>query len=285
MSQTMSRSRGWCFTINNYTDEDYQNAKELCNYGDYGIIGIECGKEGTPHLQGYVYDKKRIYFNIIKEMLPRAHLEQARGSPKQNIEYCSKENNFTEYGEKPQQRKRDDIEEFRDAIFANYTTRELLMEFPMEMAKYNKFYELCKQSMLEEEAEKIDNPIITTIIGEPGIGKTKYVYDHHERKDIYKLECGDGSSNSLFWNGYNGQSVILIDDFHNNIKLDYMLRLLDRYPMQLSTKGSYTWKCAKYIYITSNIPVNEWYPYCPTIHRKALKRRITNQLVLQDQRT
>nr|UOF79169.1 rep protein [Cressdnaviricota sp.] len=281
----MSRDRAYTITLNNYTKDELEQIDELCRNATYGIYGKEKAKTGTPHLQGYIYYSNKISYNTLCRILPRAHFEHAKGNASQNQTYCSKEGDFTEYGRKPSQGKRMDFENFRDNIYRGDSLEELLMDFPEMMAKYPKFYQMCRNVLLKHEAQKKIQPIVTVITGEPGIGKTKYVYDNHNHEDIYKVEIGDGSANSIFWDGYDGESVILIDDFHNNFKLDYMLRLLDRYPLKLNTKGNFTWKCSKYVYITSNIPVDNWYSNCPEIHRKALKRRITNQLVLQDQRT
>ena len=55
------------------------------------IVGVEVGKNGTPHLQGYFRRAKKMRFNAVKKMLgPCAHIEQARGSELQNDEYCRK---------------------------------------------------------------------------------------------------------------------------------------------------------------------------------------------------
>lgn len=53
----------------------------------------------------------------------------------------------------------------------------------------------------------------------------------------------------------------MIDDFRSfSWNLDYLLRLLDRYPMQVRVlDGGYVWFKAKYIFITSNIDPREWF--------------------------
>lgn len=273
----MSRSEGWCFTVNNYSNEDYEQAKNLCKIYTYGIIGKEIAPTtGTPHLQCYVYEKNKVSFSTVTACVPRGRFIQAKGSPQQNFIYCSKEGNFEEFGERPCQGRRTDFDSFRDAIWSGLSEEELLIEWAPMMAKYDRFYQRCRNVLLKKTAKKIEAPIVTAIIGEPGTGKTRYVYDNHDNDEIYKLECGDGSSNSIFWDGYNGESIILIDDFHNNFKLDYMLRLFDRYPMKLNIKGGYTYRCAKQIFITSNLTIDEWYPNCKPRHRKAVTRRITN---------
>lgn len=95
------RSRGWCFTINNYTEDDQFAAHAVCEDSQYGIVGYEVGEEGTHHLQCYVHYKDACSFKTMKSRLPRAHIEKARGTPSQNRKYCSKEENFCEYGDIP----------------------------------------------------------------------------------------------------------------------------------------------------------------------------------------
>ena len=91
-----SLCRNWCFTLNNYTDEEYENLLK-CDYG-YIIIGKEKGKEGTPHLQGYVQLEKKQRLPALKKINPRAHWEAAKGSPEDNKKYCSKDGDFEERG-------------------------------------------------------------------------------------------------------------------------------------------------------------------------------------------
>lgn len=78
--------RGWCLTINNYKEEDIKKIETFEKY----VYQIEKGKLGTEHLQGYVYSKNPRFFNAIKKEFPLAHIEQAKGTPKQNFKYCTK---------------------------------------------------------------------------------------------------------------------------------------------------------------------------------------------------
>lgn len=91
----------WCFTLNNYD--------ESINYVEYfgrvefgirrGIWGREVGEQGTRHLQGYVEFKRSVRLGKCRKVLDRGHWEKARGTPKENYEYCIKDGSYETLGE------------------------------------------------------------------------------------------------------------------------------------------------------------------------------------------
>lgn len=89
-TEERGRSRAWCGTYNNYTPDvvfDILNNDMFT----YAIVGKEVGESGTPHLQIYVRCVNPIRLSSLTAKWPRAHWEIARGSPRQNIDYCSKQ--------------------------------------------------------------------------------------------------------------------------------------------------------------------------------------------------
>ena len=93
-----SRARSYCFTINNWNNQDAKALQELWDSGKckYFIAGKEVGEEGTPHIQGYVMFKNPVTFSTIKSFISRAHIEVARGTAEENIAYCSKDGDYIE---------------------------------------------------------------------------------------------------------------------------------------------------------------------------------------------
>lgn len=88
----MSRSKRWCFTLNNFSDNEFAILKQsLSSVASYAIIGRERGESGTPHLQGYVEFRERQRLAQCKKHAERAHWEPARGDAASNTTYCSKE--------------------------------------------------------------------------------------------------------------------------------------------------------------------------------------------------
>lgn len=89
------RSRKWCMTLNNYSEDEFTELHQFFRKKKWNfIIGKEVGTSGTSHLQMYVSYKNQIRFGALKTLNPKMHIEVARGSETQNYEYCSKDGDF-----------------------------------------------------------------------------------------------------------------------------------------------------------------------------------------------
>lgn len=88
------RARAWCFTVNNYNQSDKDSVVSLVSGSEEYIYGFEEGDSKTPHIQGYVRFKNQVRFSTLKKKLPQAHLEKAKGTPRQNFDYCSKDGDY-----------------------------------------------------------------------------------------------------------------------------------------------------------------------------------------------
>jgi len=98
-TRTSVRSRGWCFTVNNYTEAEYDELKTcLTQQTQRYVLGREHEEVGTPHLQGYAYFKSARTLKQMKLINGRAHWEKAKGSPDANYDYCTKEGKSIEGG-------------------------------------------------------------------------------------------------------------------------------------------------------------------------------------------
>ena len=97
------KARWWVFTINNPIGEPTGLLAPNMEYLAFGREGRGPGE--TPHLQGVVKFKYPVarpsrYF----EQFGGGHFEMMRGTPRQAIEYCEKEGDFLEFGDRPQRR-------------------------------------------------------------------------------------------------------------------------------------------------------------------------------------
>lgn len=77
-----------------------------------------------------------------------------------------------------------------------------------------------------------------------------------------------------FWDGYQSQKHVVIDEFRGSIDISHLLRWFDRYPVIVEIKGSSTCLVATTIWVTSNLDPRLWYPDLDQETLAALLRRI-----------
>jgi len=143
------QSRKWCFTINNYGENDTQRfhdlGRDLAGNGiKYLVVGRERAGTGTPHLQGYVVFNTNQRLGRIKSLLgERGHYETSRGTPLEASEYCKKDGDFDEFGELPRRVGRPpqpSVADFCDWVRATapleVTQRAIAINFPSLWLRY-----------------------------------------------------------------------------------------------------------------------------------------------------
>lgn len=93
-----SRSRGWCFTWNNYSESQVEQLSSKIEGLEvtWAIVGREVGKVNhTKHLQGALYFKSMKSLKQLKDMYgPTIHWETMKGNKEHQYVYCSKENDI-----------------------------------------------------------------------------------------------------------------------------------------------------------------------------------------------
>lgn len=248
----MSRSRSWCGTLNNYSDDEYSSLKNA--KVRYAVIGKEVGKQGTPHLQFFLYFATMKSLHQVKEINNRAHWEIAKGNVDQNFSYCSKDGMFEEVGERPTSQKEKGLAGKR---------------------AYEEAWELAKKGDIEGIDAGIRIHCYATL--------NKIAHDYAPRPEsIVALEhewrwgpTGTGKSrpiqegtygpfyakaaNNKWWDGYKGEEVVLIDDFDKDqFKFGYELKIWsDHYAFHAEVKGGTIFIRPKKIIVTSNWRIDE----------------------------
>lgn len=265
----MSRAKNWCFTLNNYSEEEQEHIRDVATEFVYIVFGRENGDSGTPHLQGYLCCGTRRGLAWLRAKVgSRCHFEVGRGTPAQASRYCKKDGDYEEFGVLPTgPGSRSDLVCLYGDIRAGKNEDEIEEAFPASFIRYQRSI----QSLLRKYTKpRTDAPSVLVFWGRTGTGKTRTVYESHSLEEIYSHPGGQ------WFDGYHGQPIALFDDFGGSeFKLTYLLKLLDRYPMNVPIKGSFVcWKPTT-IYITSNRSWSDWYPNAHQSHVDALERRFT----------
>lgn len=272
----MSRSRAWVFTLNN--PEDPQIPTTWKESGAvYGVWQLEAGASGTPHLQGYVVFKNQKSLGAVKTINPQAHWEPRMGTHQQAKSYCEKEEGRLAgpwtYGVEPHQGqgKRSDLDQLKESIDSGATLLECAEMHFGTMAKFSRW---AKEYTILKGLNKRNWLTYTTVVwGPTGTGKTRSVQDRAGPKAYWMKKPGAGQS--VFFDGYDGEEDVVIDEFYGWIPYDLLLRMCDRYPLLVDTKGGAVQFCPKRIWITSNVEPRQWYPRAWT---PAMERRLAEPL-------
>jgi len=109
---------------------------------------------------------------------------------------------------------------------------------------------------------------VTVLWGPTGTGKTRRAWE------LGGVDAYPKIPNTKFWDGYQGQKAVIIDEFRGDISISNLLRWFDRYPVLVEIKGSSTVLLADTIILTSNLDPRAWYPDIDEPTRDALFRRL-----------
>lgn len=250
------RGRSWVFTINNFTSDDLERLARIeCQYI---IYGIERGASGTPHLQGFVHFENARTRQSVANKLPRAFLDKRRGTVQQAIDYCKKDNLFTERGTQPLDQ--DEVLN-RGRTKANANHREIIRN--AEQGNFDWIKEHYPAVWIARHAQlrSMYKPTPTILdgelhhewwVGDTGCGKSRQVwrlYPNHYQKQLNK-----------WWDGYDGEHVVVIEEWcpKNEVSGSQLKIWADRYPFPGQIKGGTLQRTRpKKIIVLSNYSIQE----------------------------
>lgn len=297
-------SRYWCFTVNNPDASDIALLQCPTNVRFLAAV-METGEEGTPHYQGYLELDRHRRLSFVKKILPRAHLEVRRGTAIQALTYCLKTlteeqrshlttlqpgtymsdsqntpglppiiimstdarsvNAILSESKPDKETKEQKLQRLKDAIDEGKSEKQLAeIDFPLFLQHYKglQHYRMLSTSPRSSEVEVI------VIIGKTGVGKSRYCFENYP--DAYWKQ------RSAWWCNYSGQSEIVIDEFYGWLPFDQLLRICDRYPLLVETKGGQVQFLGTKIILTSNVAPERWYK---NVYFNAFSRRVTSWMI------
>lgn len=266
----MAKARAWIATWNNPPLNGHEIISDLVQNEkvSFATGQLEKGELGTPHLQFYLEVNSNVRLSYMKKLIdPTIHWEPRRGTQSEVIAYVTKEDTRQsppfEYGTKKEQGSRSDLLRAKEMIKSGSSELEVAEECFTTWAKFYKALDRYRVLVQPRRDWEMD---IQVYWGEPGTGKTRKAFE--DDPNAYFKPIGE------WWDGYDGQETVIIDDFYGWLPYAFMLQLLDRYPLVVPTKGSFKPFNAKKIVITSNKHPEDWYDKTKCGF-DALRRRIT----------
>ncbi len=267
------QSRNWTFTDFKLVNwEEFY--KENTNKIRFIAWGVEvCPTSQKKHNQGWIqlYNKKTLG-GVKKLMGDKVHLECTRGTPEQNDTYCKKDGKYTTCGSFISQGERTDLQGTYERIMEGETTlRDVANDDFYTYCRYRNGFQDAQKWADEKLSREFRKVEVIVHAGDSGTGKTRTAMESHAAENIFKVE----GSEMHWFDGYQGEDILIIDDYSNDIKITRLLNLLDGYKLRLPIKGSFTYARWTKVYITTNLTREELHPLAKNAHIKALNRRIT----------
>lgn len=220
------------------------------------------------HWQLLVHSK-RMTLSALKVIFPRAHIEPSRSSAAEAYvwkEETRVEGTQFELGAKPFKRNsKTDWAAVRVAAESGN-----LSVVPDDV--FIRCYSNLRRIQLDHQRPQDRGTVkIRLFLGPSGTGKSFSAFGAFGTEAYYSK-----IPTTKWWDGYQGEKNIIIDEFRGQVSISLVLRWLDPagYPLTLEVKGGGCVAHFTNVIITSNLHPLEWYPELDLPSKNALLRRI-----------
>ncbi len=282
----MSRKRNWCFTLNNPTADARANWTELPDPWKsrivYAVFQEELSESGTIHLQGYVEFKAKIRLSRLLSLFGTGyHWEPRRGTQEEARAYCMKAETRVDgglsgsHGRPKRSGAGGDLGQAVLAIKEGMEIWDVMDQFPEQ---YVNFGDKLRGYALELKGKRIWPMEIEIFVGTTGTGKSYTA--HSENPNAYSAPWPTGGR--WWWPKYEGEEVVILDEFCHQIKISVMMTMFDRYSWKIESKGNNFEFVSKKIVITTNLDPKMWFPNVKKSSKDPLARRIREFATIWD---
>lgn len=268
--------RKYQITINNPAEHGFTHEQIksiiLANFKhcEYWCMCDEVGAEGTCHTHVYLCFTNAISWSTIHKIFYGCHIENARGSNQENRDYIRKEgkwlddvksetnliDTFEEMCPLPDEpEKKSQSEAVVAMVKSGSSNLEIVDAFPSQI-NHLKNINAYREELITKEFENIYRELeVYYLWGKTGVGKTRSVLDTYGYKNVYRV-----TNYAHPFDGYNGEPVIVFDEFRSDLPIKDMLKYLEGYPLKLPCRYNDKTACYTKVYVISNIPFEKQYP-------------------------
>lgn len=254
----MAQGKHWCLTI--FKEDEQQDfikwtQEDEVNYFNYQEE--ECPETKKRHLQCYIGFKSNKRFNAIKSRLRSSHIELAK-SAVNAWEYCSKPETATgaRQGRGPKPIKSDGKGSGKWNLFQDFARdnswEECLAKWP-ELRTHESVMRRIYDDV--HPRQQLGEPRIFILYGPSGTGKSSTALALFKGEQYYR------HTGTQWFDGYAGETKVLLDDFHpGQMTRSFLLNLMDS-PQGFmgQVKGGWVKVAWDTLIITTQYPIEEWY--------------------------
>ena len=303
---TALASRKWQVTINNPLEKGFTHEKiiEIMSaVRGRSLYWCMCDEEGdeceTLHTHIFIYRRGAFAWQQINNLFQDCHRENCYGTPAENRAYVLKDGekfNKQENGHYSYVDSNGKLHEgvnFSDTFFESGEcpvehqgksgVSDLIVGMIRDGATNDEIIDEVSSAYKDlEKIERVrsmyrDKKFMSTwrdlevvyIFGKTGTGKTRGVMERYGYENCYRV-----TDYKHPFDTYDGQDVLIFEEFRGGLKHGDMLNYLDGYPLKLPCRYFDRQACFTKVYILSNLPPDEQYMNIDKESRKAFWRRI-----------
>lgn len=169
----------------------------------------------------------------------------------------------------PGQGVRSDLRRLAERLQDGSTVREIAISDPLSFIRYHRGIE--RWISVTRRPPPREKPTVLVYWGPTGVGKSRKVAEDYP--DAYwwpRPINGHAYAHGLT---VESSATIVFDDFYSWIPYDFLLRLCDRYPLNVNISGGSVTLQTRTVVFTSNQNPRSWYPNIT--NKDAFFRRVT----------
>lgn len=274
----MARSRTWIFTDFELKNDDPEYQWLFAAAGvEWLLVGATevCPSTGRNHRHGVIHfgNPRRRRGVQVACGGPNCHVEPQRGTAEQARVYACKEGTLFEAGVPRgcSLGMRNDLSTIIDRIAGGDTPSEIDVSNPKVGARYGGWVRRVFADTLRRKQLAFRELSVVVLWGEPGTGKSRQAFaDAGDLAYVFPLQ----RPGNCWFDGYEGQSSLIIDEFEGELPLNHLLKIIDGHRFTGEVKGGHTYPLWTKVWITSNTHPKNWYPDAHEVKVRALLRRI-----------
>lgn len=261
-----SRHRSFCFT-----SYDVEPIIFDASHMKYLLYAPEiCPTTERKHWQGYIVWKSAKTISSCSKKL-KCSVFIAEGNIEHQLDYIrgpynkdgkSKPFNpdWKEFGERPEQGKRTDLNEIKDDILNDrLCVNDIILENPILYHQYGRTLDKIEDLRLRQKFRTEMTECIW-YYGPTGVGKSHKAFEDYS-PDTHYVWPKDGHGTG-WWDKYTQQDIVIFNDFRGEIPYNDLLQIIDKWPYDVRRRGREPMPfTSKRIIITSSLPPEKIYHY------------------------
>lgn len=300
------RSRKWQLTINNPLDHGFSHdeIRDKLSQLKSLLYWCMCDEEGdeceTLHTHVFICLSNACTAGRLNNLFPGVHREFVQGSSVDNRSYVLKDGDkfnkdhdghysytdskgklhtgvnisdtFEEFGDLPHEHQGKSSS--ADLIVGlikdgadNATIVNTVASAYKDLEKIERVRSMYRDNEFKSKWRNLE---VTYIFGKTGSGKTRSVMDKYGYENCYRV-----TDYAHPFDTYDGQDVIIFEEFRGGLKHGDMLNYLDGYPLLLPCRYFNRQACYTKVFLITNIEPFDQYPKVDQESRQAFFRRIT----------